>query len=488
MFKKTIANTSIIVMAIVFLSKILGFLRQMLIAGYFGVSFETDAFFLAQGMPSMIFPAVANSLSTAFITVYSIKRSHSDDKGNHFINDTLKLTIFLSIFLSVISLIFLPTLVNLFAPGFDNKTSSLAIDLTKMVMITFIFIMLQYILIAILNSNQKYYAAQFSSVVFNILIVIITIAFGNRSNIYILNATVIIGLIVQDIFLIFFCFKDFKFKLTEKIDFKNIKHLLKIAIPIVFGNSLIQINNIVDKAVASNVSNGAISALSYSTNLTEIVNGVFIMSLSTVLFPSLADFAAKKNFGRFVEELKKNLNLLIFILIPITLITFFYSKEIVMLVYSRGSFNNKAVYLTTKAMIFYSPMFLFSAMRETYTKAFYAIGDAKTPMINSCLGVLINVLSSIMLAPILGVGGIAIGTSISAFVTSILLNRKIKSRYGKVIDSKKLLFYFLIDLIVVIIFKRFINFGSNLINFSLVTLIVFSINFYIKFIYNKQLR
>lgn len=474
-------KVTFIVSIIAIMCKLLGFVREAIIASYYGANSATDAFFFSQSMPGMLFPAVCNSFSTAFISIYVTKYVQDDvNDSDMFASKSLITAIGISIFLSILAVIFAPHIVPIFAPGFMGNTLSSAIHLTRLTMSSFVLSMIQYMLSAILNSRKLFYFSQISGLMSNVFIIIVTIILGRNQSIDMLTITVIGGNIIRVILLIYYCKKsEVMLTLIANPFDIEVKRVIMLALPILLGNSIVQVNNIVDKALASNLTEGAISALSYSGALNNMVISIFITSLSTVLYPTLTEYISIGNIELYSKSLINSILTLTMILLPISIITIIFSQEIVSLVFKRGNFNEIATSLTSTALTYYAIMYVFYAIREVIIRGFYAIKDTKTPMINGVLGVLINIIFSLLFVEYIGIAGIALGTSISSIVTAILL---ILSARRKLINIKLYVIFsplikFIIASAIMIIsmttFTNLVYITNMCIRLSLVTIIGF---------------
>lgn len=420
--KDHLVKTTIGVSLIVILGKLLGFGRETLIAAYYGATAETDAFFFAQSMPAMIFPAVCNSLSTAFLSLY-VKRTTEmgEENGERYASRMLLSTSLLGIVLSGIGVLLVPLLVPLMAPGFSDEQLMLAIYLSQLNMGAFILGIPQYMLSAILNAKHLFIGSQVASLFYNATIIFLTLILGRGQNMVILTLVVILGLGMQLGVLVLCCIGHFRPSFQLFGYRKDIFQLLRMALPILLGNSVIQINTIVDKALSSTLPDGSLSALSYGNTLSFFVTSVFITSLSTVLYPTLTTDAAKGDLKQYGKTLLNSLHGLTLILIPISCISLLDAEDIVDTVYAHGSFDQTAVAYTSVVLACYAPMFLFSGIREVLTRGFFAMQDTKTPMRNSAIGVCCNILFSLLFVRWLGLAGIALGTTLSALTTAVLL-------------------------------------------------------------------
>lgn len=415
-------KTTVGIAAIIIFSKLLGFGREALIAGYYGVTAETDAFFFAQNMPAMIFPAVCTSVSTAFISLY-VKRmtEKGTEEGDRYASRMLLATSILGAILSVVGVLLAPILVPLLAPGFSRAQLTLAIYLTRLSMGAFLLCMLQYMLGAILNAKKLFVGSQLAALLYNVVVIGITVLLGPGQSMQILTLTVIAAAFGQILALVGCCRGNFHCSLRINPFHEDTRQLLRLSLPILLGNSVVQLNTIVDKALGSMLPQGSLSALSYANTLNALVISVFVVSLSTILYPALTTDAAKGDMKRYASTLQNSLSGLSLLLLPISCITFLTARDIVEIVYARGNFDESAVTYTAVALAGYAPMFVASGIREVLTRGFFAIQDTKTPMRNSAIGVGFNIVFSLIFVRWLGIAGIALGTTLSTFVTATLL-------------------------------------------------------------------
>jgi putative peptidoglycan lipid II flippase len=430
MKRDSIVKATLVVSILVIVCKLLGFAREAIIAAYYGANGNTDAFFFAQGMPASIFPSICNSISTAFTALYVNYKIKSEKEGIRYASTMLFVTSAIGIVLSLIGVGAARWIVPVFAPGFSGDQLTLAIHLTKLVMGAFFLTMLQYMLSAILNSNKIFFASQVANIVNNLVIIIITVWVGKSENMDILTLSVIFGLLIN-VFILIICSRRYISLHGIRINAKaETIELIKLSAPIILGNSVVQINTIVDKALGSLLEEGSLSALTYAGTLNALVTGVFITSLSTVLYPSLAEYAANKDEVGFAESTIKSAGLLSILLTFISFICVADSRTIVGVIFERGSFDTYAAEVTATVLSVYAFLYVFAGIREVLTRSFFAVKDTKTPMINSAIGVGFNILFSIIFVKLIGIKGIALGTVLSNIIISALLMRSANKKFG----------------------------------------------------------
>lgn len=414
------ATLSVSVLAI--LCKLLGFAREALIAAYYGATAETDAFFFAHGMPSMIFPTVGTSFAMTFTSIY-IKRTAEEGEvsGDRYASRMLAATSLLGILLGLVGIAVSPVLVPLLAPGFSGSQLTLAVHLTRLIMGAFVLNMLQYMLGAVLNSKKLFIGSQVAALLYNASIITVTALLGQGQGMDTLMITMILGMAIQVFTLAGCCKGHFHYTLRTNPFHRDTRILVSMTLPVLLGNSVEQLNYIVDKALSSTLSEGALSALSYAKSLDAMVISVFVVSLSTVLYPTLTGDAAIGDMERYGATLLQSLSGLCLLLVPISCITVLSAGNIVEIVYARGRFNQSAVELTATALACYAPRFALVGIWEVLIRAFFAVQDTKTPMRNSAIGMGCNIVFSLIFVRWLGIAGIALGTVAAAVASAALL-------------------------------------------------------------------
>ena len=421
---KISATLGVIVVA----GKFIGFARDAIIAAFYGATWQTDAFFLAQSLPGVIFPAVCNSVSTAFLSIYVSKIVADEEAADKYASKILMVTAIGTVVLSFLAILFLPILIPLLAPGFNADQTHLSIYLSRIVLATFVLGMAHYMFAAILSSKKLFYGAQIAALGYNFTVIALIFVFGKNQSMATLTWSVVLGHVIQVVMLYFIASKRFHFYRPEKIFDKDAVLLLQLAFPILIGNSMVQINNIVDRILASLVGSGAVSALTYSNTLNRFVTGVIMTMLSTVLYPYFAESYTKNNLAEFCKNLKQSTILLTMAMLPISIVTVIFAKDVVQIVYKRGHFGQEAFVMTSILLACYGGMYIFSSLHEMIARAFYAMKDTKTPLKITSVAILANSVISIILTRFIGIGGIALGTTLSAVLAVLLLLRVLRKR------------------------------------------------------------
>jgi putative peptidoglycan lipid II flippase len=206
--------------------------------------------------------------------------------------------------------------------------------------------------------------------------------------------------------------------------------MIIIALPVIAGQSVNQINVLVDRTLASGIAVGGISALNYANRLNGFIQGLFVASISTVLYPMISKMAAEDNMKGLKASISEAISVINLLVIPATIGAMIFSKEIVTLLFGRGAFTPEAIDMTGGALFYYSIGMIAFGLRDILSRAFYALQDTKTPMINATIAVVINIILNLVLSKYLGIGGLALATSIAAIVGTLLLFIALRRKIG----------------------------------------------------------
>lgn len=401
-------------------SKILGFLREVFLSYYYGASYITDAYLVALTIPGVLFAFFTTAISVSFIPIFS-KISDNIDERNKFVNNLFSSLIVVSSIIVLLTIIFADLLVFLCAPGFDYVTKELAIKFTRIFVVGIYFSCWLAVFSAFLSFFKKFTLVALAGIPFNLSILASIVL----SYFYGLN-WLILGAVFGKLFEIIFLYPhvknlNFSFKFMLDVRDENIRRLVFLSMPLMFSVAVNQINIIVDKSIASGLGEGAISAINYSHYLIELIIGIFVLTVTTIFFPDLANFFNKKDFRNIEKTTEKSLKIVNFFVIPSFIFFIFQSSNIISFVYERGHFGSDAVEMTSNAFFFFSVGLFGLAYREVLSRIYYAMHNTKIPVINSIIGVFVNIILALILSRYMGVSGLALATSISAFVTAILL-------------------------------------------------------------------
>ena len=415
------------------ISRLLGYLRDILIAIFLGTSFIADVFFVAFRIPNTFRRLFAEgSFNAAFIPSYTSELVKSNNKSNKFANEIFNLLFVGLLFLVLIAEIFMPSFVRLIAPGFveSDEKIQIAIDLTRITFPFLLFVCLASFFSAILNSYNRFAAASAAPIILNIVLIGILI-FGKYLGdkiIYYLSYGVSLAGFLQMIFLLRFVrkFETFKFNFKFKVN-NNVKIFFRKLLPSVFSSGVTQINILVGTIIAS-FQASAVSYLYYADRIYQINLAIAGIAIGVVILPQLSKHIYLKKRKKILQIQNKALELSMFLSLPATAALFVGSEEIISALFGYGSFGNDAVFNSAKALYYFGLGLPAFAMIKVFSTFFFANNDTKTPFYISVISVILNIFISLYYFKSIGFIIIPIATSISSWINAIILFIFLKNR------------------------------------------------------------
>lgn len=452
--KKGIIKTFTFMFSAIFLAKVLGLVRNIVFANFYGTGFEATAFFTASRIPLQLLDmTLGAAISSTFIPIFNeYLQKDGKKRAIQFANNFLNVIIVVSLVLTVLGIIFAPQIVSVIAPNLDIQTLELTIQLIKILFPIMIFTAVAYVSVGFLQSMDEFKIPSIISVVANGILILYLAIFNNKFGIKGVAIAMLVGWATQIIVQIPAVIKKgFKYKFS--IDFKDegLKKILKLAPPILISTWVQPINNIVNIRLASGLQDGqAVSALEYSYNLYLIIVGVFSYTLSNIIFPELSKLTADNNKNMIIEILNKSIKISLFLIIPMSVGIGVLSNDIIRLIYERGEFTATSTYLTGGALTYYAIGMIGYGIMEILNKAFYAMQDSKTPMKISAVAIIMNIVLSVCLVETNDYLGLPLAASITSIVTAIIMVYAINKNMNGIV-SKETVVEFLKTIVSVVI-------------------------------------
>lgn len=425
-------KSAVVLMFITFISKITGFFRDIILAQHFGASIITDAYITALNIPVVLFTGISASLGTTYIPMFfKIKEEQGQEGVNKFTSNVLNIVIILSLITIVLGSVFTPYIVKIFAMGFKGEELRITTEFSKILMPSILFIAANGLVSSYLLANGRFYISGLVSIPFNI-ICILAIIVGSFTNSYIMVWITLFAYMAQLLFQIPFLRKSgYKHSLSVDIKDENVKNIIYLIIPVFLGSYVDQINNVINRTLASTLDTGSITALNYANKLNVFAIGILVISISTIMYPMLSKFASQNNMKAFKSSLIRCINIVIIIMIPIMVGMMIFATPIVKLLFEGGSFTNRDTQLTSTALLFYSLGMVSFGIRDMLSRGFYSLQDTKTPVKNAIAAVCVDIIFSIILVKEMGIGGLALSTSISVTFGAILLMIALRRKVGR---------------------------------------------------------
>ncbi|MCI8798392.1 MAG: murein biosynthesis integral membrane protein MurJ [Lachnospiraceae bacterium] len=419
-----IAKSAVMLSALTVFIKAIGFIKQAVISYYFGASAAMDSYLVVTDFVSEVGMMFFSSIAISLIAIYDEERKNVESK-NVFVSNAFTGLIVFSIVLVVLACLFASPILRILAPGFSQEVLEESVRKLRIVSFLLINICISNICIALLNAEKRFIAAKSIGLIQSASIIIACIFFEKKIGIVALYYGFGAFYIVENIFLLFHVRKIFIYRLHNPFKDLRVRKLIKLSIPLFVSSAIVQINAMIDKAIASNLEAGSVSGMSYGNFVFSTIHSIMIASVTTVLYSYFSNYVVEKDEEAIVQRTKSSLHLLISLLIPICVCCCINSDEIIRLIYARGTFGEEAIRITGSAFLGYSAGIVFIAIRDVYLQVLYAYQKTKTALINGGAGVFINVVMSLVLSRYIGVFGIAIADSISYMVLVVMSYRSV---------------------------------------------------------------
>ena len=502
------------------LSRITGFIRDIVLAFFLGAGVASDIFFISSKLPNLFRRITAEgAMTSSFLPIYS-KLLHQD-KSQNAQKFSAIICFFLILFLTILVIfleIFMPFFIKIIAPGIINYENYFKniVTLSRFTIIFLPFISMTAFLGAMLNASGRFFYFAFTPIIFN-LSIIISCFYINEAAFKIKSLPLAVAMPISGfIQLCFIYYFVKKFGLVTKVFFKisnlkqnnfkkfknNISDTLKRFFPAVISGGIFQINILVDTILATFVGFGAVSYLYYSDRIIQLPLGIIGVSLGTVLLASISHPKVVNNNKKISDQLIIAIRISLYFAIPSMVTLIFFSEFIISSLFERGSFDNSSSHSVALALSMYSLGLPFVMIIKCFQSVFIATGKIKKILYISVLQLITNFTLSIILMKYLSHGGIALATSISTILSFIIYSFYILKekklifipKNSKNYTSKNNILIYLIKITISSIFMIFIlylfqngtDFKSGIIYLSIFTSI--GILFYIIITYiTKQI-
>ncbi len=443
--KEQIAKATTIILIGTIIGKITGFIREILVAKYFGASLITDAYFVAYTIPMVLINMViSGGAYSATVPIFTKYLTNKDYKTLGRLCDIiLTYTFIISTVLVLIILFFAPYLVKFMGYGLKEEAFELAVKLTKVMTPMIIFLGLMSIFMGLLHAFQHFTVPSFNPFILGTTVIIFLVFLNKDIGIF----SVAVGLVVGSglmclASLIVLLKKQVKFSFNLNFRYKAVSEFIHLFIPATIGSAVFGIYVIVNRIMASPLEEGSIAALDFGYMVMQTPLSTFSLAISTAIFPFIAGYAAIKSYNELVGTMSKGIRMTALIYIPLALIFMVLCEPIIRLLFERGNFDTYDTMMTSKSLFFYSLGMIGLAVNFILLRVFYALNDAVTPLWVTAAGVVAHIILNFICIKYLAHAGIALSTSIIHLGTNFVLFWFLKRKIGN-IGGKQILTSFL---------------------------------------------
>lgn len=480
-----------VVSLITLFSRILGLLREIVKAALLGTSYYSDAFTLAFTLPNLFRRLTAEgAMTSAFIPIFTeLLAKEGKQRAFGFARNFFWLFTIVLVLFSVLFILSAPWLVRtVFAVGFEGEPLHLTVVLTRYMFGYIVFISLAAVLQGVLNSFAVFWISSLTPALLNISIIGCALVLAPKCSnpTYGFAAGVVLGGIVQLLVQIPGS-RRLGLRLLSGFNLHDpgIRKALTLMLPTLFGTGVYQVNIIISNLIASTLDEGAISSLTFSNRLLELIIGIFIVSITTVFLPRFATLFTSRQFDELGSDLQKLIELTAFITLPATVGMVMISEEVITLLFARGVFDANSVSLTAGALRYHMLGLTFIAWNRILLTFFQAGRWLKQIVLVAVVVLGVNTISALLFSRLTGHLGIAGANSLSQLTQTALLvlylHKLLERRIGDLFSIRRLAKTFIISALLagcLWLFKTFVLAPTLAVSISVSLTIGFAIIVY----------
>lgn len=424
-----VAKSALGLMIVTLLSKVIGFLRETVLVSVHGASAIADAYITALNIPIVVFTIIGTALATTFIPLFfEVEKEEGKDNALKFANNIANIVIIISIIISTLGCIYAEPITKIFAMDFTGEKLQIATSFTKIMIWGMLFSGLSYMMTAWLQIKNNFVIPGMIGFPYNVFI-ITGIFISANGDLKILGILSLVAMASQFLFQVPFAFKSgFRYRPYLNLKDKYLRRMLILVAPVCIGVGVNQLNTVIDRTLASTLGDGVITILNGANKLNYFVMGIFISTISAIVYPMLSKLSTSDKSEDFVNTLKTSLNSVMIIMLPISVGAIILAEPIVRIIFERGKFTPQDTYMTAIALSCYAVGMMAFGLRDILNQIFYSLKDTKTPMINGTFSVILNIILNLILIKVLGYKGLAIATSIAAIFSTFILFNSLKKK------------------------------------------------------------
>jgi putative peptidoglycan lipid II flippase len=438
---KTITSAALLLGGASLASKILGVIRDHVLAGAFGAGDTLDAYYAAFRLPDTIYGLlVVGALSAGFLPVfteYMMRREDgSRDDAWRLTNELLGVFGIILVIVTAALVIFAPIIVPIITPGFTGAKLRLTIELSRIMFASTCLLGLSAVMGGVLQGTKRFFAFAIAPIFYNLGIIFGALVFVRFWGPAGLALGVVLGAALHFLSQYFpVCSLGFKLKPKLKPSDGGIKNIAKLSGPRVLDLAVTQIDLTVATIIASTLARGSVSIMNLANNLQSVPYSFIGVSYAVAAYPSLTRFAVKNEKDRFIDSVNGVTRQILFFVIPVSIVLLLLRAQVVRIILGSGRFNWSDTERTADALALFSISIAFQAVAPLLIRAFYALKDATTPLLIGMIAVAADIIGNITLSKSMGVPGLALSFSISAGLEVALLWTTLRLKVGTLNES-----------------------------------------------------
>lgn len=430
---KSITSAAIIVGAASLTSRILGVLRDRVLAGEFGAGPELDIYYASFRIPDLVFNLlVLGAISAGFIPIFVsyLKKGKIKEilgfkphkKAWQLANLVLNTLVITLVITCGLLIIFAPLLVPLIAPGFSQEQREITTGLTRIMFLSPILLGMSAIIGGILQSFKRFFVYSLAPIFYNIGIILGALYLVDIFGLYGLALGVVLGALFHLLIQLPTAFNlGYRYSWQFNLKDKGLRQIIKMMIPRTLALGINQINLLVITIIASTLAAGSIAVFNLANNLQSFPIGIFGISFAIAAFPTFAELASKRKLDKFIESFSETFRQILFFIIPASALFLILRAQIVRIILGTGRFDWEDTVLTFQSVGFFTLSLFAQALIPLLARAFYSFHNSKTPFITGLASAVLNIILSLILIRRFDVAGLALAFSIASIFNFVLL-------------------------------------------------------------------
>jgi putative peptidoglycan lipid II flippase len=437
---RTIAKAASLVVIFFIISRVLGVVRDAVLAGQFGTSREYEAYLAAFSIPDFIFYVISGgALGSAFIPTFASYLTKGDTQSAwRLASAVLNWLLLVQILLASLMAIFAPALVDQIFFGFSPEAKRLTANLMRWLLISTVIFGMSGLAMGILQAHQHFLLPAVAPVVYNLAIIAGALFLAPSMGVYGLVVGVVIGaaghFLVQVPGLLRFYMRYDPILMPSDPGVRQVARLMG---PRMFGLAAVQFNFVWDKILASGLTIGSLSGLDYGRRIMLLPQGIIGQAVASAAFPTFAALVAEENWGELQHAFTSTLRSILYLSIPSTIGLLILGRPLIQVIFERYEFDAESTQFTYWALAFYSLGLISHSVLEIVTRAFYALHNTKTPVVVGVITMGVNIILSWILMAwfdrvgLASHGGIALASSIAVTLETIWLVNRLRRLPGE---------------------------------------------------------
>ncbi|MGY2079849.1 murein biosynthesis integral membrane protein MurJ [Modestobacter sp. SYSU DS0657] len=417
-----IARAATLLVSLTAVSQVLGFVRDAVIAAVFGAGAALDAYLVSQGVMNLVLALVAGALARAVVPPVSRAAADGErERAGRTVQTVLTLAVLVLVAGAVLVLLGTEQVVAVLAPGFDEETAALAVELTRIVLVAALFIAGTDILAAAAQAHGRFFGSGVQGVPFNLVMITAALWLGPRWGVEALALGFVVGSAVR-LLTQLPAVRSAGIRLRPRLALRDpdVREVLRLTPPLLVGSAVVNVNTLVDRAVGSSLGEGVITSLNLGFRLVSLVESLLVATVVAALYPAFSAAGGAERRAELRGLVDRALRVLLLVLAPVTAVLVVAARPLVELAFGRGDFDAAAIAATSTAAGWYAAAILGMALRSVASRASLAVGDRRSPTLVALVAMAVNVVGDLTLGLAFGIAGIAAATSLSLLVAAAL--------------------------------------------------------------------